>query len=345
MLGFGIGVDHRLRGDGAAIDTTPTAFSFTDQTNVSISSTITSDAITVLGTNESTAVTITGGTYSRNGGAYTAAAGLAYPGDIFTVRHTSSASGQTAVNTVLTIGGVSDTFTSTTADVTAPTITSSASASVEENAVLAHALTANEAVTWTITAGADAARFEISGSTLRWAANGTKDFEAPDDANTDNAYIVQVTATDAALNATNQTVTVTVTDVVEGPPPNLYPDPDLEAELDYVCTGSCAKDTGQINFSDSGLGDGYTVTITGTTLTALNAALSDSTTYQVSVNAEGTEINGITQIRLKTGTFVNLGIATDGWTTPVPVTTGVGLLNGLNGSDCTFQMLDIRITI
>jgi hypothetical protein len=99
-------------------------------------------------------------------------------------------------------------------DTTPPTITSSNTASVAENAFLSHALTANETVTWTKTGGADQAQFEISGSTLRWVGNGTQDFEAPADANADNAYVVQVTATDTALNATNQTITVTVTNVV-----------------------------------------------------------------------------------------------------------------------------------
>jgi len=100
-------------------------------------------------------------------------------------------------------------------DVTAPVITSSNTVSNAENSVLAHTLTANEPVTWAIVAGgADNARFEISGSTLRWLSNGTKDFEAPNDANTDNAYIVTVRATDLASNpSTIQTITVTVTDV------------------------------------------------------------------------------------------------------------------------------------
>ena len=101
------------------------------------------------------------------------------------------------------------------ADTTAPTITSASSASNPENTVLAHALTANETVTWSIVGGADAARFELSGSTLRWASNGVKDYEAPNDANTDNAYVVTVRATDTASNTTDQTVTVTVTNVAE----------------------------------------------------------------------------------------------------------------------------------
>lgn len=107
-------------------------------------------------------------------------------------------------------------------DVTPPTITSSSSASVQENVVLAHALTADEGVTWAIrtavqdAASVDHAQFEISGSTLRWASNGTQDYEAPADDDTDNAYVVVVRATDLGANTTDQTITVTVTDHPEG---------------------------------------------------------------------------------------------------------------------------------
>jgi hypothetical protein len=115
---------------------------------------------------------------------------------------------------------VSRTFTIyvTDADEVAPTITSANSGTVEENATLSFALTANESVTWSITGGADQAQFEISGSTLRWASNGTQNFESPADADTSNTYVVQVTATDAASNATNQTITITVTDVEDTVP-------------------------------------------------------------------------------------------------------------------------------
>jgi hypothetical protein len=98
-------------------------------------------------------------------------------------------------------------------DTTPPTISTSATASIAENSTLAIALTADETVTWAITGGADASRFEISGTTLRWVGNGVKDFEAPNDADANNVYVVQITATDAASNATNKTISVTVTDV------------------------------------------------------------------------------------------------------------------------------------
>jgi hypothetical protein len=108
------------------------------------------------------------------------------------------------------------TVTVTFVDSTAPTITSGTTATVPENTVLAHALTANEPVTWALVGGADVTRFELSASTLRWLGNGVKDYEAPNDADANNQYVVQVRATDLAGNpSTTQTITVTVTDIAE----------------------------------------------------------------------------------------------------------------------------------
>lgn len=100
-------------------------------------------------------------------------------------------------------------------DTTAPTITTSGSFSINENTALAIALTADEAVTWSISGGPDSAKYEISGTTLRFAGNATKNFEAPDDADTNNTYIVTVRATDAATNFTDKGITVTILDVDE----------------------------------------------------------------------------------------------------------------------------------
>lgn len=97
-------------------------------------------------------------------------------------------------------------------DTTAPTITSANSVFNIENNTLAHALTADESVTWAIVGGSDQSDFEISGSTLRWLANGTKDFDAPDDSDANNTYVVTVRATDLSSNTTDQTITVNVTD-------------------------------------------------------------------------------------------------------------------------------------
>lgn len=101
----------------AAVDSTPNAFSFTAANNVVAGSTQTSNTITLSGMDAgaSAGVTVTGGTYSKNSSGYTSAAGTGSVNDTFSVRHTASSAGSTAVNTSLNVGGVSSTFTSTTA--------------------------------------------------------------------------------------------------------------------------------------------------------------------------------------------------------------------------------------
>lgn len=97
----------------------------------------------------------------------------------------------------------------------APTIISNASVTVAENTQLAHVLQADEAVTWAITGGADASEFEINGATLRWASDGTRNFEASADVGADNQYDVDITATDGSSNETPQSIQVSVTNVFE----------------------------------------------------------------------------------------------------------------------------------
>jgi hypothetical protein len=114
------------------------------------------------------------------------------------------------------------TITVTDVDDTAPTFTTGTTGSVAENATLSFTVTTNESTTKTIVGGADSSKFEfVSGGsgnvshTLRFASNGTKDFETPDDADANNTYVVTVRATDAANNTADQTITITVTDESE----------------------------------------------------------------------------------------------------------------------------------
>lgn len=100
---------------GGASDTTPDAFAFTDQFSVARSATITSAAITVSGIDAAADITVSGGTYDINGSdSFTADPGTVNNGDTVRARHTSSASYSTTTATVVTIGGVSDTFSSLT---------------------------------------------------------------------------------------------------------------------------------------------------------------------------------------------------------------------------------------
>jgi len=96
-----------------------------------------------------------------------------------------------------------------------PTITSSASVSVDEEGPLAHSLIASVFTGWSIVGGADQAQFEISGSTLRWISDGSQDFEAPVDADTNNIYLVTVRATTPWFSTVDQNISVTVNNIVE----------------------------------------------------------------------------------------------------------------------------------
>jgi hypothetical protein len=97
-----------------APDTTPDAFSFTDQSHVELSTLSESNAITVSGINAAAAISVSGGEYQVNGGSWTSSPGTVSNGNTVKVRHTSSGSNSTVTSTTLTIGDASDTFTTTT---------------------------------------------------------------------------------------------------------------------------------------------------------------------------------------------------------------------------------------
>ena len=99
-----------------AADTTPDGFTFTAQAGSDPSSTITSNEVTITGINAASPVSIAGGTYSINGGAFTGSAGSVTSGQRIQVRLNSSTQFLTAANAALTVGGVSGTFTATTRD-------------------------------------------------------------------------------------------------------------------------------------------------------------------------------------------------------------------------------------
>jgi hypothetical protein len=103
-------------------DTTPDAFSFTDTTGATTSTEYTSSAVQITGINAASAVTSSGGTVAICTGTTVGTCGSfsTSPGNITNnqyvmARITSSSSASTAVNDVVTIGGVSDTYTVTTA--------------------------------------------------------------------------------------------------------------------------------------------------------------------------------------------------------------------------------------
>lgn len=113
-LGFAMANGGATQTGLVATDNTPAAFSFTDVPVASFDTVYTSNTITVSGINGHAPISVTGGEYSVDGRSFTSAAGVVENGQAVRVRVTSSADGLTAVEAVLTIGGVSDTYTVTT---------------------------------------------------------------------------------------------------------------------------------------------------------------------------------------------------------------------------------------
>ncbi|AXQ28745.1 hypothetical protein D0B54_08635 [Solimonas sp. K1W22B-7] len=111
--------EYRITGSypvAGGVDTRPDAFSFAAQANVARSVTLTSGSITVSGIAAPAPVTVSGGGYSINGGAFVTTAGTVANGNTLRVQHVSSGANATSVTTTLNIGGVSGSFVSTTAD-------------------------------------------------------------------------------------------------------------------------------------------------------------------------------------------------------------------------------------
>jgi uncharacterized delta-60 repeat protein len=110
--GFGGTVLARFQSN--APDSTPDAFAFTDQTNVARGAVVVSDAITVTGIAVAAPIGVAGGEYSVDGAAFTAVSGTIVNGAAVRLRHTASPHPLTMTSTTLTIGDVSDVFSSTT---------------------------------------------------------------------------------------------------------------------------------------------------------------------------------------------------------------------------------------
>lgn len=100
---------------------------------------------------------------------------------------------------------------------TAPAFTSAATTNVPEGqtAPFYNAVAVDPqgtAVTYSISGGADAARFTINSTTGAISFRAAPDFEIPADADGNNIYVVQLTASDGALTSATFVLSITVTD-------------------------------------------------------------------------------------------------------------------------------------
>lgn len=98
-------------------DTVPDDYSFIDQDNVAPGTSVTSSPVTITGLGASAIISVSGGEYSINNGSFTDMDGFINNADMVVARHTSSPAARSTVDTSITIGGVSDTFSSTTSAV------------------------------------------------------------------------------------------------------------------------------------------------------------------------------------------------------------------------------------
>ena len=99
-----------------AADTTPNAFSFTDQTNVATSTLITSNSLTITGINTSTSVSVSGDGSPQiqiAGGAW-GTSGTIENNQSLRVRLTSNSNGSTLHTATVNVGGVTDAWGVTT---------------------------------------------------------------------------------------------------------------------------------------------------------------------------------------------------------------------------------------
>ncbi len=186
-----------MGGGGMMSDTTPNAFTFTDQTNVALNTVITSNTITVGGINASTSISITGGSFSVNGGTYRTSSTTLSNGATVSVRVTSATTNSIKKDAVLTIGGVKDTFSVTTlaAGGSTDTTPDAFSFTDQTNLALNTAVTSN-----TITIGGINAASAISVSGGSYSINGGAFVTTAGTINNGNTVAVKVTT--AGTNGT-----------------------------------------------------------------------------------------------------------------------------------------------
>ena len=193
------------------------------------------------------------------------------------------------------------------ASATATTFSSAATFSVAENAITVGTVAATDAdasdsiIGYAVTGGADQARFSIDSSTGALTFKSAPNFEAPSDADTDNAYTVEVTATSgtsARVLTAVHAITVTVTDV-DGEAPSAPATPTISSVTasGFTVSWTAPENTGPeitnyaVQYRVSGAVTWTDAGHSGTALTLSLTGLTDGTGYEVQVqatNAEGT---------------------------------------------------------
>lgn len=252
-------------------DTVPDAFSFATQTGRALSSPANSAAATISGINTATPITVSGGKYSINGGAFVSTAGTVNSGDMVRLQVTTSGSFNTSVTATATIGGVNGSFTATTRPVdTQP----NQFTFVDVSGVPASTLETSNAVTMAgMDPGQNATVSFVSsgGSGWQYSINGGA-FTNIGATTIQNGQTLAVRLTSAAASGASASVTVnvggtvdtyTVTTSTGDTTPDAFTFVDEPAAgqgqvtISNVITITGIDATANVTFSSSGSGSSY----------------------------------------------------------------------------------------
>jgi hypothetical protein len=184
-------------------DTTPNPFNFIDQSGAALNMQITSEPVIIGGINAGASISVSGGQYSRNGGTFTSAKGTAYNGDSIRVRHTSAAGYNQTVHTVLTVGGVKDTFSSTTLSQPADTTPDPFAFVDQAGVALSTAITSNAV---TVTGINAASAISIAGGL--YAVNGGSYVATAGSVNNGDTVTVRLMSSSAYATAAQAVLTI-----------------------------------------------------------------------------------------------------------------------------------------
>ncbi|MEK9727394.1 MAG: Ig-like domain-containing protein, partial [Candidatus Margulisiibacteriota bacterium] len=193
-----------------------------------------------------------------------------------------------------------------------PTITSSSSFSITENTIIVATLTADTTVSWSLTGGEDQAKFNINSSSGSLSFKNAPDYEAPQDTDNNNDYIVDVTATDSSNSSlsSTQTITVTITDTNVPTVSNVNTSSDENNALAITLNGSDA-DGNSLTYSVVTPPSNGTVSISGEVATYTpnsNYVGSDSFTYKANNGIADSATNATVNITIIEADFDNDGI-------------------------------------
>jgi hypothetical protein len=124
-----------VRTEVSQIDTTPDQFVLIDQIGIALGALSESLDFNVTGINSPTTITVNNGEYRINDQNWTNSEGIVVRNDTVRVRHTSSFNFSTTISSLLTIGEISESFSTTTIDIpiSIPTISFEDQSILEEN--------------------------------------------------------------------------------------------------------------------------------------------------------------------------------------------------------------------